>query len=56
MELDEGSDPVVGEESRRAVLPTTSREEEPSDRLEPTKPVDSSTLLLVVGVLVELAS
>ena len=54
MELDVGSDPVGGEESRRVVLPTASRKE-PSDRPKPIEPVDSSTLLPKVGVPVESA-
>jgi len=52
MELDRGSNLVAGKESKRAILPTVSREEEPSDRLEPTEPMDFLTLLPEIGVQV----
>ena len=55
MEMDGGSDPIIGEESRREVLPIASREKVPSDRLEPTESVDSPTLLPEVGVPMESA-
>ena len=50
MKLDGGSDPAIGEESQRAVLPIASRKEEPFDRPEPTELVDSPTLIPEVGV------